>query len=74
MEYFNSMLPEDKFASCLEDLLKFRRLLTYGLKVSCIKANQRLRAYALFSRFDEQENSVSALASVLSGVNDEAWG
>ena len=74
MDYFNSMLPEVKFASCLEDLLTFRRLLAYKLKVSCIKANQLLRAYALFSRFDEQENSgLSASEPVLSGVHDETW-
>ena len=73
-DYFNSMVPEVKFASCLEVLLTFRRLLAYKLKVSCIKANQLLRAYALFSRFDEQENSgESASEPVLSGVNDEAW-
>ena len=75
MDYLTSMLREVKFASCLEDLLTFRRLLAYKLKVSCIKANQLLRAYALFSRFDEQENSgVSASEPVLSGAHDETWG
>ena len=75
MDYLTSMLREVKFASCLEDLLTFRRLLAYKLKVSCIKANQLLRAYALFSRFDEQENSgVSASKPVLSGAHDETWG
>ena len=49
MGYFNSMLPEVKFASCFEDLLTFRRPLAYKLKVSCIKANQLLRADDLFS-------------------------
>ena len=69
------MLREVKFASCLEDLLTFRRLLAYKLKVSCITANQLLRAYALFSRFDEQENSgVSASEPMLSGAHDETWG
>ena len=68
------MLREVKCASCLEDLLTFRRFLASKLKVSCIKANQ-LRAYALFSRFDEQENSgVSASEPVLSGAHDETWG
>ena len=38
MDYLNSMLPEVKFASCLDDLLTFRRLVAYKLKVSCIKA------------------------------------
>ena len=72
MEHLNSMLREVTFASCLEDLLTFRRLLAYKLKVSCIKGNQLLRAYAHFSRFDEQENSgVSASEPVLS---DETWG
>ena len=75
MDYLNSMLPEVKFASCLDDLLTFRRLVAYKLKVSCIKANKLFRAYVLFSRFDEQENSdVSASEPVLSGVNDETWG
>ena len=69
MDYFNSMLPDVKFASCLEDLLTFRRLLAYKLKIFCIKANQFLRAYVLCFRFDEQENSgVSASDPVLSGV------
>ena len=31
MVHLNSMLPEDKFASCLENLLTFRRLLAYKL-------------------------------------------
>ena len=75
MDYLNSMLREVKFASCLEDLLTFRRLLAYKLKASCIKANQLLRANALVSRFDEQENSgVSASEPVLSGAHDETWG
>ena len=75
MDYLNSMLPEVKFASCLDDLLTFRRLVAYKLKVSCIKANKLFRAYVLFSRFDEQENSdVSASEPVLSGINDETWG
>ena len=39
MDHFNSMLPEVKFASYLEDLPMLRRLVAYKLKVSCIKAN-----------------------------------
>ena len=72
---FNSLLPEGKSVSCLEDLPTFRRLLACTLKVSCVKADQFLCAYALFSRFKEQENSgVSAPEPVVSGVGDEAWG
>ena len=75
MDYLNSMLSEAKFASCLEDLLTFRRLLAYKLKVSCIKANKLFPAYVLFFRFDEQENSdVCAFEPVLSGVHGETWG
>ena len=55
MDHLNSMLPEVKFASSLEDLPMFRRLVAYKLKVSRIKANQFLRTYDPFSRFDEEE-------------------
>ena len=33
MEYFNSMLPEVKFACCLEELPMIRGLVAYKLKV-----------------------------------------
>ena len=70
MNHFNSILLDGMSASCLEDLPTFRRLLAQKLKVSCVKANQFIRA--LFSRLEEQENSgIRASELVPSGENDK---
>ena len=61
MEQFSLLLPEGKPVSCLEDLslltVKERKriLLAYKEKVSGVKADLILRAYALFSRFTSKK-------------------
>ena len=72
MDQFNSMLPDGMSASCLEDLPTFRRFLAHELKASRVKANPVIRAYALFSRLEGQENSgISASELMFSGVSDK---
>lgn len=78
MDQFISLLPEGKAVSCIEDfsILTVKELkkilLAYKEKVSGAKADLILRAYAVFSRLEQQENSaVSTSEPVLVGEDAE---
>ena len=68
MDQFSSLLPEGKCVSCFEDLailtvkeLK-KVLLAYNEKVSGVRADLILRAYAAFSRLEHQKSNAGSLS------------
>ena len=69
MDQFQALLPEGKSVYCLEDLSGFtmkdlkKILVVYKEKVSGIKADLVLRAYAIFTRISEPSLSIVTTSS-----------